>query len=89
MEKLKPCPFCGKLPYLHRGFDDLWYIECNFAGCSFNPHTRGIHKEYVTDVWNKRDKTVNVEIIESLSKTVETLTVENKELQDKLSQRET
>jgi len=54
--KLKPCPFCGKLPYLiydvHNG---IFEIGCNNRRCKVIVYTNEINeKQKAIAAWNKR-----------------------------------
>lgn len=58
--KLKPCPFCGKVPYpeitiaLFKG-KYMHSIKCSSEMCSVYPHVEEATKEYVIQQWNTRN----------------------------------
>lgn len=58
--KLKPCPFCGKVPSGIRFVGNpinKWYVECTNEKCRIQPAT-SYHKMkgVVVREWNKRAK---------------------------------
>ena len=64
MNKLKPCPFCGKQPERqHCKSDatgtDYWWIECTNDKCLVQPETSAYTSAYSTKgadarAWNRR-----------------------------------
>ena len=61
--RLKPCPFCGGVVFLHHGHNDLAFITCGQRhdgsdGCgavvSFRPNLKG---NAAAEAWNKRPNT--------------------------------
>ena len=63
MDKLKPCPFCGRKPSKvreHRGpsiSDTFYSVECKapLSKCGANPRTRYFtNKESAIEAWNRR-----------------------------------
>ena len=60
MTKLKPCPFCGKKPYLlardHEDFPHPWYmVICDYGqgGCGAES-AWCVSAEKATEMWNRR-----------------------------------
>lgn len=60
MDKLKPCPFCGHTPKLHRDrwpIDDeghmarAFWVKCGKCGSSSNEYNTPAQAE---DAWNRR-----------------------------------
>lgn len=53
MVELKPCPFCGKRPIVHRSlFSEKYRIRCeNGCGAETAPFST---KEKAIEVWNTR-----------------------------------
>ena len=58
MSKLKPCPFCGKQPYIKHLFDDVIWVECRNSDCQVIPTTRHKKtKKEAIEAWNRRAET--------------------------------
>ena len=55
MSELKPCPFCGKRPGVHRStFSEKYRIRCDQkGGCGAETASCGT-KEQAIDAWNRR-----------------------------------
>lgn len=67
MEKIEPCPFCGKTPNVVRrspiGFINKflytvdYIVVCNHTLCRIKPETPGYEdRETAIEVWNNRPK---------------------------------
>lgn len=62
MTDLKPCPFCGKMPYIFTGVlikEDavIYQVYCNNANCAMQPSTMfQPKKQMAIDEWNERVK---------------------------------
>jgi len=60
MAELKPCPFCGKSPKIHRSnFSERYRVRCE-SGCGAETACYGI-KEKAVNAWNTRTKESEVE----------------------------
>lgn len=53
-DKLKPCPFCGKVPRLEQ-YGDFWQIECRNDECWMKPRTSLDGKDVVIRGWERRN----------------------------------
>lgn len=56
MDELKPCPFCGKPPYVAEEMDpeDWWFLECRTINC-VGPGVYGRTSiESAIEKWNRR-----------------------------------
>lgn len=59
--ELKPCPFCGRQPYLNFGASRGYHWACDFYGiecCIVNVGRKGQFKEAIA-YWNKRHEVVH------------------------------
>lgn len=62
MTDLKPCPICGKMPYIFTGVlikkDAVIYrVYCNNTNCKMQPSTMfQPKKQMAIDEWNERVK---------------------------------
>jgi hypothetical protein len=59
--KLKPCPFCGKVPVMESSDYDprvtRYVIRCENPKCRIQPNTDyHIYKSVITREWNRRAK---------------------------------
>ena len=54
LEKLKPCPFCGKKPKVHFQLDDIgdYRVQCRNCGASTGEIVYS--KKEAIENWNKR-----------------------------------
>lgn len=62
MSELKPCPFCGRIPYrmpMTMVTSLPVYIACMNEGCDVKPKTYSVDsssEDQVWDAWNKRSE---------------------------------
>lgn len=63
MTDLKPCPSCGKMPYIFTGVlikndGAIYQVYCNNPECEMQPSTMfQPSKQMAIDEWNERVKT--------------------------------
>lgn len=57
LEKIKTCPFCGRLPSVVENFpvEGLHIIACEHKECKVKPHTVGKTPDETIKRWNVRN----------------------------------
>ncbi|MCA8018117.1 Lar family restriction alleviation protein [Burkholderia metallica] len=70
---LKPCPFCGKQPYVAEEIDpdDWWYVACKTPGCILPCAGGHTSIESAIAKWNRRTTPDRDSIIEQCAKVCE------------------
>ena len=52
-DKLKPCPFCGKVPSVNQSaISELWHVMCDHCGASSTGKTTCAE---AIEAWNRRE----------------------------------
>jgi len=53
--KLKPCPFCGRKPYVFLGDNDAWFVQCKECSATIGSHPQDNFTEKLAiSAWNRR-----------------------------------
>lgn len=56
MKKLKPCPFCGRKPKVHKT-NGIFWINCPNKKCGVSSATlTKLNETDVVEIWNRRAK---------------------------------
>lgn len=65
MDKLKPCPFCGRKPKI-TDLGQVKVLSCEFSGCSVHPRIcytwRPEKEKEAIELWNRRTEPPESEV---------------------------